>query len=138
MSIVQQGRLLGQRVDSPLQPYLIGQDERAALQYLADTPAHGGVLARVPFASLVPGYSGRQTYAGHISWSPDPIVRVTLANRLIAGPTDPAAARRFVTATGARFVLADCGATPSLAAALAPITAERRRFGCAAVYRLRG
>jgi hypothetical protein len=138
MSIVQQGRLLGQKADSPLQPYLIGQDEHAALRYLARAPESGGVLARLPFASLVPGYTGRQTFAGHESWTPDPAVRFTLADRLIAQATDPATARRFVTATHARFVLADCGANAALTRTLAPITASSHRFGCATVYTLRG
>jgi hypothetical protein len=137
MSIVQQGRLLGQKADSRLQPYLIGENEHAALRYLDRAPESGGVLARLPFASLVPGYTGRQTFAGHESWTPDPVVRFTLADRLIAQPTNPATARRFVAATGARFVLADCDANPSLAKTLAPITASTHRFGCATVYTLR-
>jgi hypothetical protein len=137
-SIVQQGRLLGQKADSPIQPYLIGKDERAALRFLDGAPQSGGVLARLPYAALVPGYTGRQTFAGHLSWTPDPVVRIALADRLIAGAADPATARRFVTATGARFVLGDCGASAALPRTLAPVTARTQHFGCATVYLLRG
>jgi hypothetical protein len=136
-SMVEQGRLLGQKADSPLQPYLIGKDEQAALRFLDHAPERGGVLARLPYASLVPGYTGRQTFAGHLSWTPDPLARLGLAYRLIGGAPEPRTARRFVAATRARFVLADCGANAALRQTLAPLTATTRRFGCATVYVLR-
>jgi hypothetical protein len=136
-SMVEQGRLLGQKADSPLQPYLIGKDEQAALRFLDHAPERGGVLARLPYASLVPGYTGRQTFAGHLSWTPDPLARLGLASRLIGGAPEPWTARRFVAATRARFVLADCGANAALRQTLAPLTATTRRFGCATVYVLR-
>jgi hypothetical protein len=48
----------------------------------------------------------------------------------------PAQARRFVTSTGARFVLADCAARANLAWVLAPIIRSAHHFGCAAVYQI--
>jgi hypothetical protein len=48
----------------------------------------------------------------------------------------PPAARAFVLATGARFVLSGCGWGPSLRRVLAPILRAVHRYGCASVYEI--
>jgi len=62
---------------------------------------------------------------------------VALANELFSGRMGPAAAQRFVGDTGARFLLSHCRSKFDLRTRLGESVAEVRRFGCAAVYRLR-
>ena len=60
-----------------------------------------------------------------------------MAQQLFEGSLDPALSRNVVQEIGARFVLADCEATPVLRGYLAPITVLVKRFGCASVYQVR-
>jgi len=59
-----------------------------------------------------------------------------LVEQLFEGAIDSDAARALVTASGARFVLADCRVTIDLSKTLAPIMISLHRFGCAKVYEL--
>jgi hypothetical protein len=128
---------LHETVTAGLQPYSIPRGDRAALGFLEHAPETGGVLAR-PFAgSLVPGLTGRQTWVGHGSWTPAFGERAYLAERLMRGDVTPGKAQAFVTATRARFVLADCGADKRVESLLAPLVARVQRFGCATVLALR-
>ena len=117
-------------------PYLIEADERAALQAIENAPGDGGVLATVRLGQAVPGLTGRRTWVGIASWTPDFPDRVRQAAALFEGRLDPDAARAFVTETGARFLLADCTAGVDLTDALAPLAPEVTRVGCATVYDL--
>ncbi len=120
-------------------PYFIGNDDHAALRYLAHASARGGVLARDYIAMAVPAFTGRPTWVGEWTWTPQFAVRAALAEELMRGTLDPVKARRLVRGTGARFVLRDCGAGAGahLSALLGPLVAAEHRFGCAAVYELR-
>jgi hypothetical protein len=120
------------------QPYSISRSDHAALEFLAQTPIRGGVLARTYAGALVPAFTGRQTWVGHASWTPQFLQRALLAERLIRGAGTNTSTVGFVRATGARFVFADCQAQPGLAADLRPLVAKARRFGCATVFTLRG
>jgi hypothetical protein len=115
----------------------ITQSERDALHYLATDRTPGGVLTRFYLGAVVPGETGRRTFVGDCLWSePDCSGRATLAQHLLDGTLQGARAQRLVNGMGARFVLADCTAPPSVGRMLAPISSSVRRFGCAAVYEL--
>jgi hypothetical protein len=115
----------------------ITPDENAALAYLAHDPRPGGVLTRFYLGMVVPPETGRQTYVGNCYWSePDCSYRGAITEELFAAQLQPADARRFVERSGARFVLSDCRSR-NLTAALAPVTSEVHRFGCASVYVIR-
>jgi hypothetical protein len=113
----------------------ITRSDWQAISYLARDPQPGGVLAGFPLGRYIPAETGRRTYIGHVSWSePDPHQRQIEVARLLAGRLSPAQAQKFVSGTGARFLLADCTARADLARDLAPIIRSTHRFGCAAVY----
>jgi hypothetical protein len=118
-------------------PYFLTAGERAALAYLDHAPRHGGVFSRAYLGSAVPAFTGRRTWVGEWTWTPDYGQRAALAQQLMAGQMPPAQARTLVASTGARFALTDCGARAPLGRLLGPLVLSTHRFGCAAVYALR-
>jgi hypothetical protein len=86
---------------------------------------------------LVPAYTGRETWVGAGSWTPDFVRRSQRAEDLFAGRMSPAAARALVRRSGARFLLSDCHGRADIARTLAGFTEPPRRFGCATVWRVR-
>jgi hypothetical protein len=122
---------------TPGNPNFVLADEQRALRYLASDPRPGAVLTRFYLGTVVPAETGRRTYVGNCLWSqPGCISRAYLVQQLFIGGIDPAASRSLVRSTGARYVLADCSASPALNVALTPMTASVTRFGCASVYEL--
>ena len=112
--------------------------EAEALAALARSRTPGGVLARLPLGAAVPAFAGRHTWVGHPLWTPDYPQRAARANALFSGGLSPPAARMLVRSTGARFLLADCGARADLNSLLgAGLVASSRRFGCATVVQIR-
>ncbi len=116
-----------------VQYYLPAGDERA-LQWIAGRAPAGGVLTPAPFAVAVPSQTGRNVWVGHGYWSRDYFKRKAEVNALFRGHEARAAARDFVTATGARLLLADCAHHHDLIQELGPLLAATHRFGCARVY----
>jgi hypothetical protein len=129
---------LREAVQAGRQPFFLTADEHDALRHLDGLAEPGGVLAPVYSGLLVPAYTDRETYVGAGSWSPDFAQRTARADELFAGRLDPAAAGRFVRATGARFLYSDCAGRADLAPLVAGFTDPPRRFGCATVWRVRG
>jgi hypothetical protein len=125
-----------QKLHDEAAQHFLARDEASALRYLATAPGAGGVLAREPLGSAVPAFTGRQTWVGHPTWTPNAAVRASQADALFAGRLDPAAAAALVRQSGARFVLADCRTRADVAALLGPTLASATRFGCAVVYRV--
>jgi hypothetical protein len=113
--------------------------ESHALDWLAADRVPGGVLSGFYLGEAIPGITGRQDYVGDCLWSqPGCFPRSDAANALLRGRMAPARARRFVIATGARFVVGACDAArPRVARELAPLLAATRTFGCATVWQLR-
>lgn len=108
-----------------------------ALAYLRNDPQQGGVLTRFYMGMLIPPQTGRRTYVGNCYWSePDCEGRSASTQKLLEGGLTPAAARALVSSSGARFVLAGCGAA-NLETVLAPLTTSVHRFSCATVYVVR-
>jgi len=120
-------------------PYFVLGDERRALDWLEHDPRPGGVLAPLYSGQLVPSATGRETWVGALSWSPDFTRRSGLATQLFEGKLTPARARALVLASRARFLYAQCGtaAGARLAPVLAGLVESVERFGCATVYVLR-
>jgi hypothetical protein len=119
------------------QPFTLTAGERAALRHLDALPGPGGVLAPVYTGIAVPAYTGRETWIGAGSWTPDQPARAAAAEALFAGRLDAAAAEALVRRSGARYVLSDCHGRADLRGLLAGFTDPPRRFGCATVWRVR-
>lgn len=119
------------------EPYFLEDGERDALEFLKANSRRGGVLARVFLGQTVPGLTGRRTWVGIASWTPEFPMRVALADQLFAGDLDTPASQRLVRRTGARFLLSDCRGGADLSAVLGDLVLDVRRFGCAAVYQVR-
>jgi hypothetical protein len=126
---------------SGLVQYALPRPDAEALRWITDHGPAGGVLAPTPFAAVIPSQTGRAVWVGHGDWSPRYPVRAREVDRLFAGRMrDPALARAFVRATGARLLVGDCihaRGAPRMARALRPLIAQVERFGCARVYVLR-
>jgi hypothetical protein len=87
---------------------------------------------------MLPYRTGRETWVGAFSWTPDWKRRQRLADGLVDGSITGQAAREVVLGSRARFVFVDC--RPGLAdlePSLAPILERTQRFGCASVYTVR-
>jgi hypothetical protein len=96
------------------------------------------VLTQFYLGEAVPGRTGRHTFVGDCLWSePNCIPRSLQADALFGGSMSPAAARRFVRDSGARFLLFSCLAHTDLRSELRSLIASVRHFGCATVYELK-
>jgi hypothetical protein len=115
----------------------VNHDEQRALDYLADDPTPGGVMARSYLGLVIPGDTGRHTFAGDCLWSePNCPGRLVAVRKLFTGGMTPAAARDFVRTSHARFLLADCRPNTNLVKLLGPVIRSTRTFGCARVFEL--
>jgi hypothetical protein len=120
---------------TPENANFIRRDERSALHYLARDKEPGSVMTRSYLGAAVPGKTGRHTYIGDCLWSEPQCLGLTAnAQALFDGSLSPAAARKFVLGSGARFVLADCETTADMRKLLGPIIRSSHFYGCAAVY----
>lgn len=117
-----------------LQPYVLEPGDRAALDWLETAPRAGGVLAPVYTGQLVPGHTGRETWLGNGSWTPDYVARERAAEALFAGRMAPERAAALVRDSGARYLLSDCHGRGDVGPSVAGVARLERRFGCAAVY----
>ena len=124
-------------VNAGLQPFFLEPDEHDALRYLERAPGPGGVLTTVFSGQAVPAYTGRATWVGALSWTPDFKQRRIATDRLFSGQLDERSAARLVERSGARFVYSDCRGHPDISEAMAEVAGPPMRFGCATVYRLR-
>lgn len=134
-------RLVRNNIHNVAYPYYIFPGEQGALRWLEQDRRAGGVLASSYGGLLVPAYSGRETYIGPFSWTPQWDLRAKVTGSFFDGKLKPSAARRFVKSTGARFVFQECKgrvqAPPSLTAELGPLVQAVKEFGCARVYILK-
>jgi hypothetical protein len=117
-------------------PFFLEPGERDAFDFIERSRVPGGVLSRFYLGEVVPARTGRRTWVGIPSWTPDFHQRMAEANAVFA-KKPPAEIRRIVRSSGARFVLADCHAAMDLTKALQPMLEETHRFGCATVYVVR-
>ncbi len=123
-------------IRSDQQPFLLRGDETRALAFLDRAPGDGGVLSSGRLAAAVPAYTGRRTWQGHLTWTPDFPTRAAEASDLFAGRLPNSTAQALVRRVGARFLLADCAERRDLAPLLRHVLRAVHRFGCASVYEL--
>jgi hypothetical protein len=119
------------------QPFFLTVSERDALRDLEERPEPGGVLTPVYSGIVVPAYTGRETWIGAGSWTPDFEQRRRLTEALFAGELDARAAENLIRRSGAAFLYSDCHGRADIEGLVRPFTDPPRRFGCAAVYRVR-
>ena len=120
------------------QPFLLTTGERDALRWMEHSGQPGGVLTPVYSGLLVPAYTGRESYIGAGSWTPDFATRQQQTEDLLAGRLSPAASQALVRATGPAFVYADCHDRADITRQLGDVvTGPPLRFGCARVWRVR-
>ena len=120
------------------QPHFLTDGEHDALNALSGDPERGGVLTPVYMGLLVPAYTGRETWIGAGSWTPDFTARQRQVEDLFAGRLSPARARALVRRSHARFLLSDCHGRADIAPTVAAFTDPPKRYGCATVWRVRG
>jgi hypothetical protein len=128
---------LREAVNLGRQPFFLETGEHDALRDLERRPEPGGVLTPVYSGIVVPAYTGRETYVGAGSWTPDFERRRSDTEALFAGELSPAAARALVRRSGAAFLYSDCHGRADIGPVVRAFTDPPRRFGCAAVYRVR-
>ncbi len=124
-------------VNRGFQPYFLTDDEHDALTYLDRVPAAGGVLTPYYSGQVVPAYTGRETWVGAGSWTPNINRRRALAERLFAADMEAEEAAGLVRRSRARFVYSDCQRRANIERLVAAVTGPVRRFGCATVYPVR-
>jgi hypothetical protein len=118
--------------------YLLSRDERNALRAVERSPLEGGVLAPAPLSWAVPAFTGRLTWLGHPSWTPDARLRRVQASSLFAGRMSAPAARRLTASSGARLLVAPCGSSAALERLLGSgIVESSTAVGCARVIVVR-
>lgn len=124
-------------INGGLQAHFLRDEEHDALRFIDSARDPGGVLAPVYSGTVVPAYTGRETWIGAGSWTPDFEERRLASEGLFAGRVDRATAERIVRDSGARWVLSDCHGRADIRGLLAGVTEPPRRFGCATVWRVR-
>jgi hypothetical protein len=128
---------LREAVDLGRQPFFLTASERDALRHLEQSPEPGGVLTPVYSGIVVPAYTGRETWIGAGSWTPDFDERQALTESLFAGELDSTEAGEVIRDSGAEFLYSDCHGRADIESLVRPFTDPPRRFGCAAVYPVR-
>ena len=117
-------------------PYFITKSDQDALDYLSADKEPGSVLAPIYLGQLVPGATGRHTWVGIYSWTPDYQQRVTVANELFTGKLSATEVTRFIRSSGVNFLLSDCGENSKLSSPDLVLTGTEH-FGCATVYEVK-
>ena len=125
-------------VQAGLQPFFLTPDEHDALNWLDENPSAGGVMTENYLGTVIPAYTGRQTWLGAGSWSPDFNTRQKALDQLFAGKLGPQAARELVVRPGAGFILEDCRAKPQFFANVKAFTEVVWKKGCVTVLRVKG
>jgi hypothetical protein len=121
-----------------LQPFFLTVDEHDALRWLELNPDTGGVMTENYLGTVIPAYTGRQTWLGAGSWSPNFNTRQKLLDELFAGKLGTNAARALVVRPGAGFILEDCRATPAFFKQVEPFARVVWKQGCVSVLRVTG
>jgi hypothetical protein len=119
------------------QPFFITPGEQDALHYLKVDPTPGAVLTSFYLGQTIPAETGRRTWLGSYSWTPDLLERNSAANALFSGRLSSSASTQVARDSAARFLLSDCHDRADLSRELRPLLKSVHHFGCATVYELR-
>ena len=137
LGIAYRANELREAVNYGRQPFFLEPDERDALRYIESLPEPGGVLTPVYSGIVLPAYTGRETYIGAGSWTPDADRRREDAEDLFGGRMSTAEASALVRRSGARFLYSDCHGRANIDRVVRAFTDPPRHIGCATVYRVR-
>jgi hypothetical protein len=121
-------------------PFWVFPGEVDALKALEADPRPGGVLGPVYAGYMIPARTGRETWVGALSWTPDWDRRVRATDAMFLGQLPDERVRRIVVASNARWVFKDCRpglADASITRALGSLVRSRTAYGCATVWELR-
>jgi hypothetical protein len=132
--MVLDARKVTRTYDRSLVQYYLPHDDVAALRWVSHRAPPGGILAPIPFASVIPSQTGRAVWVGNGYWSRDYTERAKQAKRLFTGHMSAAASQSFAAGTGARVLVSDCTHRADLDRKLGPMLMATHRFGCARVY----
>lgn len=129
---------LGQQLGATRSQHFFRPGEARALALLERLPRPGAVLApAMPLGQAVPAFTGRATFTGHPTWTPDYAGRTGLASLLFDGRLRGAQARQLIVLSRAAFLLSDCQpGRVSLTRLLGPRLERTWHLGCATVYEL--
>jgi hypothetical protein len=134
-SIVQVARVPGQVGVSIHHLDFISLGDQRAIQYLANDPEPGGVLAPFNVGAVVPSETDRRSYDGDLFWSvPHEAERNRLAALLFSGRLPKQEGLALVRHSGARFLFAPCNLRGDMWKIVGRLISSSRRFGCATVY----
>jgi hypothetical protein len=125
-------------VNAGLQPFFLTDDEHDALRFIEQSKLPGGVMTENYLGTVIPAYTGRQTWLGAGSWSPNFESRRKSLDLLFSGRLSAKRAKQLVVRPGAGFVLDDCRSSGAFADSIAPFTTPVFSKGCVVVYRVNG
>jgi hypothetical protein len=114
--------------------YRLDPGERDAMKALERDPRPGGVLAAVDLGQLVPFMTGRETWLGTMSWTPNFDARRHRVDDFFASRSTPAQMRLLLGESGARFLLAGCSESRDFERSVRGLLGPPRRYGCARLY----
>jgi hypothetical protein len=123
-------------VDKPTSPVIVSTDEARALRFLERAPEPGGVFAALRLGGVVPSETGRATWVGHRTWTPDAADRAHRAAVFFRGRMPAAAARQMIAASRTAWALAECGTRRMAESTLSALSRRVISFGCVRVYEL--
>jgi hypothetical protein len=133
--LVYTAQLFHDAARSNQQGMLLRPDESRALAFLGRAHTRGGVVSSLSVATAIPAYTGRRSWAGHPSWTPDYGARVHALDGFFGGKWPGAQSQSFLRTVGARWLLSDC--EPAFSAQpLRQLIVAQYHFGCVGVYEL--
>ena len=125
-------------VNAGQQAFFLTNAEHAALTWLDSNPQAGGVVTENYLGTVIPAWTGRQTWIGAGSWTPMFEHRRKLVDALFAGRLSAANARQMLQRQGAGFILEDCRAKPGFSRSVEAFTTQVWADGCVKVLRING
>lgn len=132
------GLVHDRQTGTPRGAYLLTSGEARALEYVEDADRSGSVLGAGLLAPAAWALTGRDSWAASRLTDPEYVVGGAEARQLLDGTMGAQVARRFVTRTGAAFIVSGCRPPgPDLRPVLGPLVVRTERFSCAAVYEVR-
>ena len=123
-------------VNAGQQAFFLTDAEHSALNWLDSNTQSGGVITENYLGTVIPAWTGRQTWIGAGSWTPMFEHRRKLVDALFAGRLSASDARLLLQRPGAGFILEDCRAKPGFFAAVSGLTTEVWADGCVKILRV--
>lgn len=125
-------------VNAGQQAFFLTDDEHAALRWIERSTEPGGVVTENYLGTVIPAWTGRQTWIGAGSWTPQFEQRRKLVDALFGGRLDGDAARQMLVRPGAGLILEACRAQPGFWRAVQGFTEVIWQRGCVKVLKIEG